>query len=179
MFATVARPADTFGLLTPAGFRDWRYLVATSIAGLLCFAATPSVERSRRAIETLDATGLGVFSVAGASKALQFGVGPVQAVLLGAITGIGGGIVRDVLLGEVPSVFRRELYAVPALLAATIWVSATRLTDPGAGVAVPAVGICVLARLIGLRFGIGVPAARPSQRSSARDAEPCPPVAHG
>lgn len=101
------------------------------------------------------------------------------SVLLGAITGIGGGIVRDVLLAEVPAVFRRELYAVPAFLAATTWVSAPRITDPNAVVAVLAVGICVLARLIGLRFGIGVPTARPSQRSSARDAEPRPPVAHG
>jgi hypothetical protein len=65
----------------------------------------------------LDAAGLSLFAVTGASKALEFGLGPVQAVILGALTGVGGGTLRDVLIRQVPTVLTSELYAIPALLA--------------------------------------------------------------
>src|ERR671927_2009197 len=108
----------------PATFRDWRYLAATAAAGLVCFFARPVLERIQRSVLVFDAVGLGLFCVTGATKALDFGVGPVPAVLLGAITGIGGGILRDVLLRDVPTVLRHELYAVPALLGAGVLVAA-------------------------------------------------------
>src|ERR1041384_4829587 len=72
----------------PATFRDWRYLAAVGAAGAVCFYASPALERVRRSILFFDAIGLAVFCVAGASKALDFNLGPVQAILLGAITGI-------------------------------------------------------------------------------------------
>jgi hypothetical protein len=76
----------------PATFRDWRYLVAVGAAGLVCFFAAPRLERINRQVQVFDALGLAVFCVTGASKAVGFGLGPVQAILLGAITGIGGGM---------------------------------------------------------------------------------------
>src|SRR6476620_757575 len=106
----------------PATFRDWRYLAAAGAAGLVCYFAKPLLERVRRGILIFDAIGLGLFCVTGATKALDFGVGPVTAVLLGAITGIGGGILRDVLLREVPTVLRHDLYAIPALRGAAVVV---------------------------------------------------------
>ena len=98
----------------PATFRDWRYLAAVGAAGLVCFFGRPALERYQRSVLVLDAFGLGLFCVTGATKALDFGVGAVPAVLLGAITGIGGGILRDVLLRDVPTVLRQDLYAIPA-----------------------------------------------------------------
>jgi uncharacterized membrane protein YeiH len=71
-----------------------------------------------------DAVGLSLCAVTGATQALQFGLGPVPAILLGTITGIGGGMLRDVLLGEIPTILREGLYTVPALLGAAVLVVA-------------------------------------------------------
>jgi len=147
----------------PATFRDWRYLAVVGGAGVVAFYGAPLLERVRRSVLLFDAFGLGLFCVTGATKALDFGVGPAQAILLGAITGIGGGILRDVLLREIPSVLRNELYAIPALLGAGILVLAQKL---GSGSPVfPALGaaICVAVRVAGLRYDVNVPIA-PSER---------------
>jgi len=147
----------------PATFRDWRYLAVVGGAGVVAFYGAPLLERVRRSVLLFDAFGLGLFCVTGATKALDFGVGPAQAILLGAITGIGGGILRDVLLRKIPSVLRNELYAIPALLGAGILVLAQKL---GSGSPVfPALGaaICVAVRVAGLRYDVNVPIA-PSER---------------
>jgi uncharacterized membrane protein YeiH len=73
----------------PATFRDWRYLGSAGAAGLVCFFAGPALERLRRSVMVFDAFGLGLFAVTGATKALEFGLGPVQAILLGTLTGVG------------------------------------------------------------------------------------------
>jgi uncharacterized membrane protein YeiH len=144
----------------PATFRDWRYLAAAGAAGLMCFFAGSALERIQRGVLVFDALGLGLFCVTGATKALDFGVGPVPAILLGAITGIGGGMLRDVLLREVPTVLRHDLYAIPALLGAGVVVVAQErgATDP----VFPVLGaaLCIGVRLIGLKYGVNVPIAR-------------------
>src|SRR3954468_12024713 len=147
----------------PATFRDWRYLAAAGAAGLVCFFARPAVERIQRSVLVFDAFGLGLFCVTGATKALDFGLGPAQAILLGAITGIGGGMLRDVLLGEVPTVLRHDLYAIPALLGAAVLVVAQK--SGSASPVFPALGaaLCVAVRLAGLKYGVNVPIA-PSER---------------
>jgi uncharacterized membrane protein YeiH len=152
----------------PATFRDWRYLAATGLAGLFCFFGQPALERISRSVLVFDAVGLGLFCVTGATKALDFGVGTVPAILLGAITGIGGGILRDVLLREVPTVLRHELYAVPALLGAVVVAvaQASGSDDP----VFPVLGavVCVAVRLLGLKYGVNVPIA-PSERRRRDD----------
>ena len=147
----------------PATFRDWRYLAAAGAAGLVCFFARPALERFLRSVLVLDAVGLGLFCVTGATKALDFGVGPLPAILLGAITGIGGGILRDVLLREVPTVLRHDLYAIPALLGAAVLVIAQESGTDNPIFPVIAAAVCVGVRLIGLRYGVNVPIA-PSER---------------
>jgi uncharacterized membrane protein YeiH len=148
----------------PATFRDWRYLAAVGAAGLVCFFAASLLGRIERGVQVFDAMGLAVFCVAGASKATDFGLGPVQAVILGAITGIGGGMLRDILLGETPTVLRRELYAIPALLGAGVMVAAQRAGSSSA--LFPFLGACVCfgTRMIGLRYGLDVPTARAERR---------------
>jgi uncharacterized membrane protein YeiH len=151
----------------PATFRDWRYLAAAAAAGLLCYFGRPALERIKRSVLIFDAVGLGLFCVTGATKALDFGIGPVPAILLGAITGIGGGILRDVLLSDVPTVLRHELYAIPALLGASILVIAQESGSDSPIFPVLGAAVCVGVRLVGLRYGVNVPIA-PSERR-ARD----------
>ena len=147
----------------PATFRDWRYLAAAGAAGLVCYFGRPALERIHRSVLVFDAVGLGLFCVTGATKALDFGVGPVPAILLGAITGIGGGILRDVLLRDVPTVLRHDLYAIPALLGASVLVVAQ--TSGSDSLLFPVLGaaLCVGVRLAGLKYGVNVPIA-PSER---------------
>ena len=154
----------------PATFRDWRYLAAAGAAGLVCFFAKPLLERFERSVLIFDAIGLSLFCVTGATKALDFGVGPAQAILLGAITGIGGGMLRDVLLREIPTVLRYDLYAIPALLGAAVLVVAQK---NGAGSPVfPVLGaaLCVGVRLAGLRYDVNVPIAPSERREDERRA---------
>jgi uncharacterized membrane protein YeiH len=153
--------------IPPATFRDWRYLAAAGAAGLVCFFARPVLERFQRSVLVFDAVGLGLFCVTGASKALDFGVGAVSAILLGALTGIGGGILRDVLLREVPTVLRHDLYAIPALLGAAVLVVAQESGFDNPIFPVVAVIVCVGVRLVGLRYGVNVPIA-PSERREDR-----------
>ncbi len=106
----------------PATFRDGRYLAAAAAAGVVSFVARPALDRVDPALTFFDAIGLGLFCVTGASAALAHHLGPVQSIILGAITGVGGGMVRDLLLRQIPNVLRADLYAVPALLGATVLV---------------------------------------------------------
>src|SRR3954449_10154720 len=108
--------------LPPATFSDWRYLAVAAGGGLVAFAAGRRLERLNTPITVLDAAGLSLFAVTGATKAIGLGMGPAQAVLLGAITGVGGGTLRDVLVRQIPSVLSSGLYAIPALIGAAVVV---------------------------------------------------------
>jgi uncharacterized membrane protein YeiH len=141
----------------PATFRDWRYLAAAAAAGVVCFFAGRALERAERSVMIFDALGLGLFAVTGATKALQFGLGPLQAILLGTITGVGGGMLRDVLLRAVPTVLREGLYAIPALLGATVLVLAQEAGSSNPVFPVLGVLVCVVVRLFGLHYGVNVP----------------------
>lgn len=108
----------------PVGVSDWRLMLAACLAGLITFVIHPRVERIARLVRVLDAAGLALFAVSGAMKAVLFAVSPVTAVVVGVITAAGGGLMRDVIVGQVPEVLRHELYAVPALLGSLVIVVA-------------------------------------------------------
>jgi len=110
------------GAVPPPGISDWRYILVPIVAGLAMFHWGESITRMRSSVQIFDAGGLALFAVSGATKALDFHLGPITAVLLGMLTGIGGGIVRDVLGAEVPSVLRGDIYAVAALAGASVVV---------------------------------------------------------
>jgi uncharacterized membrane protein YeiH len=143
----------------PATFRDWRYLAAAAAAGVWCIFRYPALERRDRGVQFFDALGLAVFCVTGASKALAFGLGPVQAALLGAITGIGGGILRDVLLNQTPTVLRQDLYAIPALLGAGVVAAAHELGSTSGVWTIVGALLCFGTRWLGMRGAIEVPTA--------------------
>jgi uncharacterized membrane protein YeiH len=142
-------------------------LAAVGAAGLVSFFAAPRLERINREIQIFDALGLAVFCVTGATKAVAFGLGPAQATLLGAITAIGGGMLRDVLLSETPTVLRRELYAIPALLGAAVVVVADQAGSTSPAFPLLGAGLCFGIRMLGLRRGIDVPTAPPGPRGKA------------
>jgi uncharacterized membrane protein YeiH len=144
--------------LPPATFSDWRYLAVAAAGGLVAFISGRHLERLNTSITVLDAAGLSLFAVTGASKALGLGLGPAQAVILGAITGVGGGTLRDVLVRQIPSVLRTDLYAIPALIGATAIVLAIRLGGYGLLAALGAAGLCFAIRMLGVRFRLNAPA---------------------
>lgn len=145
--------------IPPQTFRDWRYLAVAGGAGLVTFLAHPMVARLERPVLILDAAGLALFCVTGASTALDHHIGAVAAIVLGAITGVGGGMLRDVLLREVPVVLRRGLYAIPALMGATVVVVASKSGSHALAFPIIGAALCFLVRLAGLEFDLSVPRA--------------------
>ncbi|HWV27731.1 MAG TPA: trimeric intracellular cation channel family protein [Aeromicrobium sp.] len=143
--------------LPPATFVDWRYLAVAASGALVAFLFGRGLARLSRPILVLDAAGLSLFAVAGALKGLEHGVGPVQAVILGAITAVGGGTLRDVLVREIPAVLSSGLYAVPAIVGALLLVLGEQLgADALPAAVVGAVG-CFAIRLLGLHYDLHAP----------------------
>ena len=148
------------GATPPVALVDWRYVAISALAGLVTFYRYGTIERLRNPVQVFDAIGLGLFAVLGAGKALQHGVGPVGAVLLGVLTGVGGGIARDVLITRIPNVLQRELYAVAALLGAVVVVGGDILGLPAAPTAVGGAVACILLRFMAMRRGWQLPVAQ-------------------
>lgn len=150
------------GALPPAAISEWRYVAVSIVAGLIVFFANPLINRLNSPVLLFDAAGLGLFCVAGADKALAFHAGPVAATLLGMVTGIGGGMVRDLLVMQVPSVLRTELYAVAALVGAAFTVAGQRFGMPVQLAAPIGASLCIILRLLALHYRWHLPMARPT-----------------
>lgn len=146
--------------LPPATFRDWRYLAVAAFGAFVVFIFAKYLRRMTIPIEVLDAAGLSVFAVTGASKAMEFGLGPVQAIILGTLTGVGGGTIRDALIGRIPSVMSEGLYAIPAMVGAGLTVAAILTGLYGFTAAVIAAAACWIIRILGIRFKLNAPAPR-------------------
>lgn len=155
------------GVAPPTSLGDWRYLAVPVVAGLVVFWFHPAVERTARLVEVFDAFGLGLFCVAGALKAADHGLGPLPAALLGVVTGVGGGMLRDLLAGRVPIVLSSgELYAIPAMAGAAVAVAGYELDLPTAVLAVPAAALTIGWRLLALWRGWRAPVpGRPRGRA--------------
>jgi uncharacterized membrane protein YeiH len=148
------------GATPPAALADWRYLIVPVAAGLLTFAFHPVVGRLERVVTLFDAVGLALFCVTGALKAVEFGLSPIPAALMGMVTGIGGGMMRDVLAGNVPVVFEGVLYATPALAGAAVAVLLDRTALPLVVVAGVGFATCLSWRLLALVRGWSAPLPR-------------------
>lgn len=148
------------GATPPVSIVDWRYLAVSMLAGLLAFFRHEQVERMRNPVQLSDAVGLSLFAVLGAGKALAAGLGPAGAVMLGILSGVGGGIARDVLVAQIPSVLQRELYAVAAFAGALVVVAGHALSLPAAPVAVAGAAACFVLRWLSIRRGWKLPTPR-------------------
>ncbi len=149
------------GSLPPAAFRDWRYLAVGGGAGIAAFLARRLWVRLRRAITVFDAAGLALFCVTGTTTAFAAHLGPFQSAVLGTISGVGGGTVRDVVIRRVPTVLSSGLYAVPAACGATLTAVGLAFHFYSSAVAVAAAGLCFSIRMIGVRYKLNAPVSRP------------------
>lgn len=147
------------GATPPPAVADWRYIAVSVAAGLITFYRYRLVDKVRSPVLLLDAAGLALFAVSGSVKALSYGLSPVAAVLLGMLTGIGGGMVRDILAGEIPSVLRSDLYAVAALAAAAIVVLGSEVNLPFTATAIVGALVCFGIRFVAIRRGWHLPVA--------------------
>jgi uncharacterized membrane protein YeiH len=148
------------GAIPPAAIRDWRYIAVSILAGLITFYWYRIINRLSSPVLVFDAAGLALFAVSGASKALAFHATPIAAILLGMLTGIGGGMVRDVLVREIPTVLRTELYALAALIGAAAVVIGRMLHFPSSAGAITGAVLCFGLRFIAMRRGWQLPVAR-------------------
>jgi uncharacterized membrane protein YeiH len=155
------------GAVPPAAISDWRYLAVSLLAGIVTFWRPSIIDRLRSPVLLFDAAELGLFAVAGTQKALDFGLNPVMAALLGMLTGIGGGMTRDALLAEIPTVLRADLYAVAALAGAAVVVIGAALRVPATGVTIAGAVLCFALRFMAIRRGWHLPiAGQPEQPST-------------
>lgn len=152
------------GVTPPAAIDNWRYLAVSLLAGMFTFFWYPVINRLRSHVLVFDAAGLTLFCIAGTHKALFFGLNPVMAALLGMLTGIGGGIARDVLLSEIPVVLKAEIYAVAALGGAAVVVVGHALQLPSTATAIVGAALCFGLRLAAIRRGWRLPIARAAKR---------------
>jgi uncharacterized membrane protein YeiH len=127
------------------------------LAGVVTFIWHPRLERLHTPILIFDAAGLGLFSVSGTQKALAFGLYPLIAALLGMLTGVGGGMVRDVLVGEIPTVLRKDFYALAALAGAAVVVAGHLVHLPPTAATIAGAALCFAVRMVATRRGWGLP----------------------
>ncbi len=140
----------------PTALDASRYLVVSAGAAVMVFLWHPSFGRRERQIDVLDAVGVALFCVVGATIAHDAGLGVIPAALLGLVSAVGGGMIRDVLAGRVPVIFRDELYATPAFAGALI---AAGLLEAGVATQWTVVGsaVCLIWRLLALWRGWKAP----------------------
>lgn len=155
------------GAIPPTAFQEWPYLALAGGGGLAAFALSQWLDRLETPINVLDAVGLSTFAVIGASAANEAGLDVAPAILLGGVTAVGGGTIRDTLVRRVPSVLQSDLYAIPALIGAGVTVAAMSLDIYGVWAAVAAVGVCFAVRMVGVHFGLQAPSPRGRRDGSA------------
>ena len=158
------------GAVPPAAISDWRYLAVSLLAGVVTFYWFATLDRLRSSVLLFDGAGLALFAVSGTQKALAFGLNPIMAALLGMLTGIGGGMVRDVLLAEIPVVLRADLYAVAALAGAAVVVVGSLLHLPSTAATITGAAVCFGLRVMAIQYGWHLPTARRKQSEGTKAA---------
>ena len=159
------------GAVPPAAIASWPYLAVSALAGLIAFFASRLIARLNSPVLWLDAVGLAFFAVAGTQKALAYALNPVMAALLGMLTGIGGGMVRDVLANEIPTVLRADVYASAGLAGAAVVAAGYVLHVPSLASAIAGGVLCFALRFITIRYGWRLPSARPPRRGKTQAPE--------
>ena len=161
------------GATPPPAVSDWRYIGVSLAAALVTFFRAAIIARLRSWVLILDAAGLALFAVSGTLKALAAGLNPVSAMLLGVLTGVGGGMLRDVLVSEVPAVLRGEVDASAALAGAATVVMGRLLGLPTPVGAVAGAVLCFVLRFLAIRRGWRWPVANhPMRRGTDRGGNP-------
>lgn len=147
------------GAVPPAAIGDTRYLIIALAGGLITFYWYPHVASLKQQALLFDAVGLGLFAVVGAQKAMVYGINPLMVAIMGMLTGIGGGVMRDLLAGDVPFVLRSDLYALAALAAGAIVATGNALAVPSSISMLVGALVCILLRLLAIYRGWRAPVA--------------------
>ena len=148
------------GDVPPAAFRFQRYIFAAVLGAAIAFVVfTPVAQAPTWVLISLDAGGLSLFAVSGASKSLLFGTNALSAIILGVVTGTGGGVIRDVLLNKVPAILRVDVYASAALLGAAVMTIGVRRGQPRGRMMFIGGGLCFALRLVAAWQHWGLPRA--------------------
>jgi uncharacterized membrane protein YeiH len=137
------------GAIPPNSVRDWRY-PATAFAGggAVFFFYQFFQQVPAQLMITMDAVGLALCAIAGAGKAIEFGINPMLSILMGGVTGVGGGTIRDILLNRVPGVLQADVYAAAALAGALVVVVGLKLKMPRTLVLFGGAGVCFVLRMV-------------------------------
>jgi uncharacterized membrane protein YeiH len=147
------------GAVPPEAMRNWRYVAVALVAGIATFFWYPVINRLHDAILVFDAAGLALFAVSGTEKALAYGLNPLMAALLGMLTGIGGGMVRDILSAQIPVVLPSDVYALAALAGASVVVTGHALHFPATAITFAGASLCLFLRLMAMRRNWQIPVA--------------------
>lgn len=145
------------GALPPAGIADWRYISLSILAAILVMGAHPWVQKLSHPVLLFDAAGLSFFAVFGAHKVLGHGHGVEPAILLGMISAVGGGALRDIALNRTPVILQKEIYATAALIAAAIQTIGEVEGWPPQWVPWVAIGLCFGIRYLSVRYHWNLP----------------------
>ncbi|MBO0655176.1 trimeric intracellular cation channel family protein [Streptomyces triculaminicus] len=159
------------GAVPPAAFTDLGYFLTPLVATVIVFFLHPEVERITKAVNVFDAAGLGLFCVAGTVKAYTYGLGLTFAATLGLATAVGGGVLRDILAHEVPSLLRwdRDLYAVPAMVGATMAALLLRYDALNVSTSMLSAATAFVLRLLAMRYNWRAPRAWHRRSAATED----------
>lgn len=162
------------GAVPPAAFTDLGYFLTPLLATLLVFFLHPQVERIQVAVNVFDAAGLGLFCVVGTIKAYEYGLGLTASAGLGLTTAVGGGVLRDVLANEVPSLLRwdRDLYAVPAIVGSALAALCIRYDALNPFTSGLAVITAFVLRLLAMRYHWRAPRAWHRRSTVSEEEQP-------
>jgi len=162
----IISPQEVFWIL------DSVYIFVALSAGVLTFATARIVRLPREVLIITDALGLATFTVIGAQRAIESGAGATAAVIMGVMTGVVGGMMRDLLVGQIPLVLRKEIYATASLVGAVTFVLMNRfLTISAAGMIVPII-IVIAIRLATIRWNLSLPVFRMDARQEEHPSTP-------
>lgn len=144
----------------PPAIRDWRYPALCFVTGVLMFLLHPTFSgRELSLITVLDAAGLSFFAIAGAAKAIEFKLHPLLAVIMGGLTGVGGGTLRDLLINRIPTILQSDIYAAAALFGALVLILALRLRLRPALASTLGIVACFVLRMLAVHYGWNLPGA--------------------
>ena len=159
----------TLGIRPVFWVSDPLYILVAAAAAILTFALARSLDLPKRLMLFADAFGLAIFTVIGAKIALGRSVHPGIAVIMGVMTGVAGGMIRDVLCGQIPLILRREIYATASLCGAGVFVGLAHVLPDTTAVTVVAVAVTLAVRLAAIYWRLSLPVFAPDSETSDSD----------
>jgi uncharacterized membrane protein YeiH len=157
----------TLGALPVFWVKDPLYVIVTVLAALATFVVARFWRLPAGLLQVADAFGLAVFTILGAERALAADVSPLVAVIMGMMTGVAGGMIRDVLSGEAPLILRREIYATASLCGAAVFVGLTMVCPGGCAQALAGAAVTLGLRLAAIKWDLSLPQFFPKGTSDA------------